>query len=525
MFHSTKVDPNSQRRVKRLIAGFILVALLSGCAAPPPAKNVARVAIGGSLTTLNPIVAFTYDANAADEAIFDGLVKIDPRGDAIADLITEVPSLANGDISPDGKTITYHLRHGVVWHDGAPFTATDVAFTYGLLRNPKINGPHREPYRNIISLTTPDAYTVVVRLAHPDATAIRNLFCIGNNGAIVPEHILKHSRDINTDEFASHPIGTGPYEFESWDRGSRLVLRANRSYFGGAPGIEHLELLEINNENTLLAQLQTSQIDVASVPTALLHNLDLMRNVRTIITPSYGGVYLAFNLQRPALQNRQLRGALALALDRVHLTKVVTNDTGVPAESLWPPFGPFTDATVAPGYDVQRAAALIRGMPPINVTILASNGPLMRELQLSIAQAWQGVGVHVDLRTASEDIIYSDGGPLMKGDFDVAIVAQTFDADPDRSAYITTPSIPPAGTNYARYSDPDIDKWSAAALETNDPAQRTAYYQDIQAQLNRDQPYIPILWIAEIHAINRRLSGYEPETINSQFWNVAQWRV
>ncbi len=506
-----------------LLAGAIAASLLA-CSAPPPAGETVRVAVRGPMVTFSPWLAFSYEQSDVDEAIFDGLVKLDSRGRLVPDLATAVPSQSNGGISPDGRTIVYRLRHGVRWHDGEPFTSSDVAFTYRLLRDPHVSGPNRAAYRAVSSLATPDAYTVRVRLVRPFAAAVSRLFLNGSNGEIVPAHLLAHSRNLDADAFGLHPVGTGPYRFVSWQRSTRVVLAANRAYFAGAPAIGRLEILEVPDADTRAGLVRAHRVDLATLRASDIGALAGDRAVRLLIAPTRSLLYLAFNLRRAPLDRPGIRRALAAALDRPRLVRDVSLGTARVAETLVPPWSwAYEPANGAPAYDPARARAALEGRS-IAPQIVTFDAPMVRTLAVLVQAQWRAAGVASTLRIVPGNLLYGDKGLLATGRYDVAILGQGFEADPDMSEYVTTAGFPPAGQNYAGYSETSVDRWSAAALQTGDPLRRRALYGRIQQRLNRDLPYVPIAWISAIYAVNARLSGFDPDTINSDFWNVASWR-
>ncbi|GAC1388434.1 MAG: peptide-binding protein [Vulcanimicrobiaceae bacterium] len=475
------------------------------------------------MDTLNPALAYSYAANAVSEAMFDGLVKLDAHGVTQPDLALRVPSAANGGLSADGTTLTYHLREDVRWHDGAPFTSADVAFTFKVLRDPHINGANRAVYALVTSLETPDAYTVRVHLRHPSVMAANRLFCVGWNGGILPKHLLGHSRDVNRDAFNQHPVGTGPYAFRSWERGSRLVLQANHHYFAREPQIERLEILEVPNANTLLNLISTRQIDVATVRPALMRSLPKDSPYTVIVAPSPLLLYLVINTARTPLDRRAIRVAMAKTLDRARLARLLTLGIGSVAQSFVAPFNwAYTPRNGAPPYDPHLSDAL-RGLD-IAITHSGTNdGDVTRQGALLVASAWQQQGARVSIRQVGERVMYGDDGVLARGNFDVAFIGHGFDVDPDITDFVVSRSIPPRSENYARYRDANIDRWSAAALTIYDPQKRAPYYAAIQRRLNRDLPYIPIAWVSIAYAVNPRLHGFQPETTNSDLWNVADW--
>src|SRR5579863_4560337 len=153
---------------------------------------------------------------------------VDQRGDLVPELATAVPTLANGGISADGLTITYHLRKGVRWQDGAPFTADDVIFSWQQVMNPNNAVPSRLGYEDVRRIDQPDDYTIVVHLKRRFAPFVATFFTMSNTTyGIIPKHLLAGLRDLNRTEYASKPIGTGPFIVAEYDQGSSIKFVAN----------------------------------------------------------------------------------------------------------------------------------------------------------------------------------------------------------------------------------------------------------------------------------------------------------
>ena len=151
--------------------------------------------------------------NFAEAFVFDPLVATDPEGRDVPILASVVPTLENGGIGRDGLTITYHLRRGVRWQDGAPFTSRDVQFSYRAIMNLKTNVATRHGYDVIARVDTPDAHTAVFRLKHPFAPAVHTFFAHSDAPYfILPAHLLEKYPDLNRVPFNTLPVGTGPFK-------------------------------------------------------------------------------------------------------------------------------------------------------------------------------------------------------------------------------------------------------------------------------------------------------------------------
>ena len=249
----------------------------------------------------------------------------DARGNLVGDLVTKVPTLANGGISRDGRTYTYHLFRNVSWQDGQPLTSRNVAFTWRAIMSPRNNVLHREGYQEVARVATPDDATIVVvwRRYPPFVT---QFFTTLQEGAkpVLPAHLLARLPELNDAAYNALPIGSGPFRFVAWDRGQRIVLAANPHYFKGAPHLKRIELTVASDVNTLMTLLLTHAVDMPVGASPLLHDrFKTTPGFRVSLTPWYSQSILALNNSRPALRFREVRQAIARAIDyRVLIDKV-----------------------------------------------------------------------------------------------------------------------------------------------------------------------------------------------------------
>jgi peptide/nickel transport system substrate-binding protein len=501
--------------------------------------GVVRISVNADVNSFDPVISRLYVENYIDEAIFSGLVKYDSHEELAPDLAVQVPSVANGGISEDGHTITYHLRRNAFWQDGVQVTSADVRFTYDLIMDPASGSPVLSTYAHIVSIDTPDPYTVVLHLRQPFAPLLSNIFCNGAFGEIVPQHVLAKSRDLKRDPFNTAPVGSGPYRLERWERGSTIVLAANPKYFGGAPHVREIDVVILPNENTQLVSMQGHALEVVTqARAAQLPSYRGIDGISVRLAPTQVEEYVSFNLQHAPLDDVRVRRALALALDRPRIAATAFVGTAIAADSMIPPYDwAYAQDNGAPRFDPAEANRLLdaagwtmgaggmreRGGQQLSIGLLYAPSPTSTVIADEIERAWHAVGVQVDLRSVLRNVQVGDIEP--SGAFDAALDGVGFDADPDRSQFIESRFAEPNGFNDARYRDADVDAWSEAALRTYDPAVRARYYALIQRRLNRDLPFVPIAWERFAYAVNTDLHGLEPETINSDFWNVQDWKI
>lgn len=553
MMRRALTDLKARCLIRRLQWLLVALLLLVGCTRVSTGSHLAngnsttihgvvRYAVSNDLNTLNPVIGGLAYENAIEEAIFSALVKLDDHERLIPDLATEVPSPANGGVSADGRTITYHLRRGVLWQDGQPLTSADVAFTFAKITDPNVNAPNSAPYTHVEKILTPDDYTVVVRLKAPWAPAIGQLFCNGENGSIIPKHLLEHSADFNRDPFGLHPIGTGPIRLARWDRGSRVVLVPNLHYFAGAPKIKELDILIVPDANTRLTMLSANELDVIQIDTPnQLERLRSLPGFSVQLVQYTVATYLVFNMSRQPFADARVRTSLASALDRQRLLRTAYAGTAIAADSFIPPFSwAFETDNGSPAYEPRLANEMLaragwamgsdgfrsRNNQKLAFTLsIVSGSTVAYALAQEVQQAWRAVGADVAIQAVPLNVLRSPTGLWTMGKFDIALQRLIFDPDPDRSANLGSTFIGARGFNDGRYVSTASDLLTAQAVAVYTHEARKPIYALLQRLWNKDLPVVPIAWPEAIYAVNTDLHGFKPEPINSDFWNVADWSI
>ncbi len=217
----------------------------------------------GDISTLNPHLGQEIDLLMLSQLTMAWLIRFDEHNAAYPELATQVPTIHNGGVGKDGLTITYHLRRGVKWSDGAPFTADDVVFSTKVVLNPANNEISRAGWDRIAKIDEPDKYTVVYHLSKPYSPFVETFFATGGaNPCILPKHLLSQYPNINHVAYNSLPVGIGPFKYKEWDRSSKVVMVANPLYWRGLPKLKEIDWMIIPNRNTALTQLQAKALDM-----------------------------------------------------------------------------------------------------------------------------------------------------------------------------------------------------------------------------------------------------------------------
>jgi len=460
------------------------------------------------------------------------LIRTDARGEpTVPELATEIPTKANGGISADGKVITFRLRRGVVWSDGAPFTADDVVFTTRVIRDPRTIVVTRQGWNLIQKIDEPDKYTVVYHLAKPYAPFIVTFFCTANPPAILPMHLLA-GRDVNTASYNSLPVGIGPFKYQAWRRGDSVVMVANQRYFRGAPKLQRIIYREIQDRNTVLEELRTHELDLwMRLSPHFLAQVRPIAGVAVTMIPSYTVDHLDFNVQRPSLGDPVVRQALRLGVDRVALNQKINSNLYILNESVVPPVSRFhVDLPLVP-FDIARANRLldrdgwVRGADGIrakagarlSLDFATVTGTPDNDVRIELIRGWwKQLGIDLHVKHYLSAVFFAtmqDGGIVDGGKFDVVTYGWNGDPIQDLSDIYACDAFPPNGQNDMRYCSKAVSSSLALAQTLYDPAERQPLMSLIQKQIDRDAPTVMLDTRQEMFAFNDDLKNWHPNAV------------
>ncbi len=519
------------RRLAVVPCALAFVLAASACAphrAPP--ERTLRLAFAERLNSLDPIYLSGANGSAIDALAFSFLLRPRPDGTLVPDIALAEPTLVNGGIARDGRTITYHLRRGVRWQDGAPLTSADVAFTIRALQSPRNTIGSRDPYDRIERVETPDVATVRVRVRTPDAAIVGLLLTPDTNAAILPSHLLARYASLDRVPFASMPVGSGPYRVTRWTRGASVRFEADRDYFAGTPHLPALELRYVPDTTTTLVQLRTGELDgVLGADPALFARYRELPDARVTNVPYTGATTLVFNMERAPLVSRTMRRALAMAVDAATLARQ-TYRGAVPASDASRGLFSYADDPAAP-WPRFDAAAASRALDKLGWT-RASSGVRRkdgRDLELRMAfsnasaamgtaavllqEQFARAGIRLALQPYLATQFYAtaaDGGPLARGRFDIALVAYSADVDPDETWLVACRERAPSGFNWARYCNAEADALLRDASRTFGRLRRIAVVRRLERTVATDVPFLPLWQSREIDVVPRALAGFEP---------------
>ena len=434
--------------------------------------------------------------------LFNRLIKL-ATGDGI-----DMDLAESYEFSEDGMQLTFHLHEGVKWHDGVDFTSYDVKWTYDTMKAEAWF--KSSSLANVDSIECPDDNTVVFNLKAPDVTLIASLAWYGT--FILPAHIFEGT-DVSTNEAAmSHPIGTGPFKFESYETGVSVTLVRNEDFWGDKPLADKVIYQIVAYQDTAYQSFLNGEADyVKSVPTANVDDLDDDPDYRVFQQLYQNRTYITFNFADPEFSKVEVRQAFAKAVDREGLYKRV-GGAGQMAEYFISPLQKdFVDETYKmPDRDLEGAMALLEAAgytkgddgfylhATMDVFESGNFADMAQIIKANVAEA--GIDLTINL------LEYSAWSEKVKDNknFTVTMLAGYQGPDPDAmSKRIGTGAV----MNYARYSNTRVDELLAKARTLTTHEDRGACYREVQAILAEDLPIIPIVEFASYKATYTNIYG------------------
>ncbi len=430
-----------------------------------------------------------------------------------------VPLLAESfAVSGDGTTITFRLRRGVRWHDGAPFTARDVLYSVEQIRAPgaMVRGSLPGLFEPLVALDAPDDFTVTARYREPFALAYQ----AWTRTFIMPAHLpFSPGESAPTDRA---PIGTGPFRFLRWDPGERIVLEANREYFAGRPHLDRFIYRVVPDSHTLAVALRGGEVDLAALPPNLAPAPDEEAPFRIRRYAPLSLDFILWNTREPPglFADPRVRRALSLAFDRRAYIDHVTGGDDLPAVSSFHPRIWAHDTALDPlPHDPERAAALLAEAGwadrdgdgiletpsgPASFTLLFNSGLPAHERIASLFQdAVKPLGIDVRLLGIEWPLLLEK---ISGRSFEASVYRWGLDVDPDPYDFFHS-SQAVSGQNYGGYANPEVDRLAEEGRGTLDPAARAALYHRVERILREEQPYTFISHPAAVLGTSRRVQG------------------
>ncbi len=560
-----------QSRFFILMAGMVVIALLLAACRPtatpttpppaatqpptvaptqPPARKVATFIWTQEFDTLNPLYTNMWFSAITQQIWNCWAWDYDDQNNPRPVLVKEMPSEANGGISPDGRVITLKLRDDIVWSDGKPITSDDFVFTYEMVMSPKNTVASTFPYDKLEKVEAPDARTVVMTFKEPFAAWQATLW-----HGLLPAHILRpvfeKEGTIDTAEWNRAPtVGCGPFVFKEWESGSFARFVANEKYWLGRPKIDEIFIRFVPDDASQVAALKAGDGDLGTfiaysdIPTLEEANVQMVK----VFSGYNEGWYFYLHPEKghPALLDVRVRQAIALAFDRFSICKDLLLGLTQPAITQWDNT-PWEDPTLEPWpYDPERAKQLLdeAGWKDTNgdgvrdkdgvelvLTLGTTTRQIRRDVQAVAQQQLAQVGIKLELANADSDIFfgsYGEGGPCATGQYDIFEYSTVVSfPDPETADWLCS-QIPsdenPAGVNWQAVCDEELDALFQLQATQVDPNERMQTFHKISRLIYEKVYWLgvwedPDIWAIGPRLKNVRLSGATP------FFNIVEWEL
>jgi ABC-type transport system substrate-binding protein len=520
---------DSPRRIFQSVLVLLCVMVVFSVAGAPvsaarPIRGGAlRVSMQADFRSLDPAIAYDYDSIPLTRLLFRGLLEYDDEARLL-------PGQASDwNISPDGKTYTFHLKPGIKFANGRDVEAQDYVFSLERILNPATDSPGQGFFTDILGasefvagktnhvsgLSAPDERTFVIRLQKPLYT-FRYVMAM-TFATVVPRDVVQqYGRDFQT-----HLIGSGPYQLAEWRRGIRSRLVRNPYYTGLDGYVDAVEVLIIPDNSTATMMLERNEVDRvwAGPSEASLFAHDPQHRSWLVGVPNVGTDYVFMNTEMKPFDNRLVRQALNYAIDKERLVKLA-GGFGTVARGIVPPAMPWTNATLPHyDYDPEKARALLRqaGYPNGLQTTLAylADQPIFGRMAAGIQQNLKQAGIDVSLRPANFTAF--DYEATTRHQISCGIWAWSQDyPDPSdfldvlfNGRYITDTDC----NDTTFYNKPEVNSILDQAASSLNEAERTRLFEKAEDIIMQDGPWVPLIHEVTPILYNPRVHGTQPHPV------------
>ncbi|ADD69730.1 extracellular solute-binding protein family 5 [Denitrovibrio acetiphilus DSM 12809] len=463
------------------------------------------------------IYNITSDSASHDIAskIYNGLVEYDKDINIVGDLAE------SWDITDEGKTIVFHLRKDVRWHDGEPFTADDVEFTYKFMIDDKTPTSYDADFRLVKSFEVLDKYTVRIEYGEAYAPAL-----ISWSMPVLPKHLLE-GVDVTKSPLLREPVGTGPYKFKEWKAGESITLEANEDYFKGRPYLDRFVMRVIPDSATTFLELLDGAIDMTGLtPLQWTRQTDANKQFTEQYDKydylSFGYTYVAYNELKKPFDDKRVRQALTYATPKADIIKGILFDLGIPAHG---PYKPgtiwYNDNVKKYDYNPEKALELLaeagytdsdsdgfldKDGKRFEFELITNQGNSVRtKICETLQQSWEKIGIKVSIRVLEWATFINEYVDKQK--FDALVLGWNITNDPDLYDVWYSGNCGARKLNFICYKNEELDRLLIEGRKVFDPEKRKEYYHKAQEILAEDQPYTFLYVPYSLVAISKRFEN------------------
>jgi len=463
----------------------------------PVSGGTLRVAFASDTKTLDPTFSVNFSERQPLYLIYNTLLSINPDASIGPELAERWDTLDSG------KRLVLHLRKGVTFHDGTPFDAAAVKDNLDRRLDPAVGSPLRPQLTLILDrVEVNDPQTVTLHLKSP-SPALLGMLAQREGFMASPTAMKKYGKD-----FATHPVGTGPFVFKEWIPGNSLSVDRNPKYWEpGKPYLDRVVFSDTSNPIIAMQRLRTGEVDYISALSPIdIRPIENQPGIVLDAGPASRWYALQWQVDRPPFNNPLVRQAVAHAIDRKRMVEILMNGKAPIAESIAPPGGWWHDPSVKSyPYDPAKAKALLAqaGVTNLSVSLSTPQIMLMQQINQLVQEQLKAVGIAVRL----DPIAQSDWYPrLSQGLINFSPIRWSQRPDPDGLFPLLLGST--GAQNTTKYHNPEVDKLLQQARDASDQATRRTLYGQIEAIVARDLPYVPLFFSIEYAAMRNNVHNH-----------------
>ncbi|MFL5562907.1 MAG: ABC transporter substrate-binding protein [Gemmatimonadaceae bacterium] len=488
------------------------------------------IASGADLESANPLVTVHPMARQVQRfVLFTTLARYDST-------LTAVPYLARRwSWSADRKALTMTLVSDLRWHDGAPTTAHDAAFTLDAARDPRTGSPRAGELASVTSVDAPDDTTLVVRFATPQPT-LPGVFC---ELAVVPEHLLRDVArgDMRRAPFSTAPVGNGPFRFLERVAGQRWTFERNADFpqsLGGPPALKRLVVAVVDEPATKMAGLVSGDLDMAGIAPTMAELVRRDPTLRLVEYPNVASVALIFNPRRPALGDRRVRQAISLSIDRARIVTAAVGGFATPAHGAVPDASPFAIPAEGASHDTARADSLLavagyargfngriwRGGNPLTLELLTvGSGDNVAEQLIQADLAARGITVVIRQLELGAFLARARATPRR---YDMLLTGIPGDLALSHIVAMYDGSLRGGALDYADFHTAVLDSLFRQVRGAGSDEALRAAWAGVQRELDYEAPAAWIYHSRGIQGVARRLGNVQMD-LRGELPTVARW--
>ena len=553
--------------------------LFSACNSPNSSTNnqnnndTLKLLYWQSPTILNPHLSTGYKDSEASRITLEPLASFDNKGELVLFLAEEVPSLENGGLAKDGKSVTWKLKKNIKWSDGTDFTADDVVFTYKFITNPQVGSTTSGSYEIIQDVVAIDPHTV--KVIFKDVNPAWFLVFLGTEGMILPKHIYENFNGSNARSAPGNlmPIGTGPYQVVEFKPGDVVIYEPNPHFRSPEKiGFKRVELKGGGDATSAArAVLQTGDADYAynlQVEANILKELEAAGKGKVVANfgslterilinqtdpnkATADGERSSLKYPHPFFKDPKVRQAFNLAIDRDTIAEKLYGPTGKATANFLVAPSQYNSTNTNYEFNLEKAATLLdeagwkdsnnnrirdKNGVEMKVVFQTSVNPLRQKTQEIVKSGLQSLGIEVELKSVDASIFFSSdpaNNDTIEHFYADLQMYTSGNTNPDPGNYMKTytcSEIPQkknnwSGRNNTRYCNPIYDKlWQQSTVEL-DPEKRQKIFIEMNDMLIKNSVVIPLVHRANVVGVSKRVSGVNLTPWDLRTWNIMDWKA